>query len=146
MTEPTAPSTSMSASQQTIARQHEELHGLVRGLPKTHDLAALVERLGELRSQLEAHYAVEEGEQGFYEIVVKRAPRHHTKVQRLFDEHRDLLRRVDVIATRTRALLDGPAAEIHRDVVELVKLLEDHEHRENELLGDAMYRDTGFGE
>lgn len=142
----TSPSPSTTDSRQTIARQHDELRELVRALPTTRDLVHLAARLGELRARLEDHYAVEEGPDGLYEIVVTRAPRHHTRVQRLFDEHRDLLRRVDAIVTKTRAILDGPAADVHRDVAELVRVLDAHEVRETAMLGDAMYCDnTGCG-
>lgn len=130
----------------TIARQHEQLKVLVTSLPATKDLALLVARLRELRDGLEAHFEIEEGPDGFHDIVLDRAPRHHTRVQRLFEEHRDFLRRIDAISTKAYACLAGPAAEIFREVDSFTQALGKHEERENEMLGDAMYSDTGFGE
>jgi iron-sulfur cluster repair protein YtfE (RIC family) len=130
----------------TIASQHEQLKLLVTNLPETKDLAVLLGRLKELRRGLETHFELEEGMEGFHDIVLERAPRHHTRVQRLFDEHREFLRQVDAITSKIHVCLAGPAAEIFREVEAFTQALHSHEERENEMLWDAMDSDTGFAE
>jgi len=140
----TKPKTALSSN--TISEQHEELKVLVTALPAIRDLPLLVTRLRELRDGLEAHFELEEGPNGFHDIVLEEAPRHHANVQRLFEEHREFLRRLDAIAFKARDCIENHAMEIYREVDAFARALEGHEARENEILGDAIYSDTGFAE
>jgi hypothetical protein len=65
-------------------------------------------------------------------------------VQRLFNEHDEILRRIEGIDAKIRACLDGPVAEILSEVAALRSTLQSHEERETAMLEDAMYHDTGF--
>jgi len=134
-----------SSSKDTISGQHEHLHELVGGIATNRDLSRLVADLQELKDHLEEHFALEEGESGFHEIVLGKAPRYITRVQRLFEEHRNFLKRIDEIEQQARACLEGPVAQIFCQVTALTTALKTHEERETEMLGDAMYTETGFG-
>lgn len=135
-----------SRTKDAIARQHAELHALMDKLHTARDFGQLMGLLRDLRHHLVAHFELEEGSGGLHDIVVEHAPRHFAHVQRLFDEHRELLRRVDEIAAKTRACLDGPASEIFRDLKDVSRALGQHEERENTILNDAIFSDTGYGD
>jgi myo-inositol catabolism protein IolC len=96
-----------------------------------------------LESMLDRHFKLEEAPQGMYEVIRTNAPRHLPHVQQLAAEHRSLLKDLAALAGQTRACLDGPVAEVLRNVAALSGRLRSHEIQETELFADAMYTDLG---
>lgn len=129
-----------------IAAEHRALGATVHRLETTIDLRLLLPLLGELRAQLEAHFASEEGEDGLEEAIGADAPHLLASLQHIFEDHRAFLAQLDALSVKIRACLDGPVAEILGAAGELSRALREHEERETELLSDALYTDFGRGQ
>jgi len=130
-------------SKDQIAHEHGVLKETLGRMEKTYDLKVLVPMLQEFRTRLEVHFTREEAPSGFHEIIGDTAPHLLAYLQRLFDEHRELLVEVDRLSEKARVCLEGPLAEVMRDVAALSQRIQVHEARETSLLGDAMYTDLG---
>ena len=64
-------------------------------------------------------------------------------MQNILGEHAPFLVRLDGLIERTRAVVEGPLAEILRDAAALSESLHDHEARETELFTNAVLTDLG---
>lgn len=135
-----------SATRREIVAEHRQIRDLVSRLETTGELEALLPRLAELRGLLVSHFAREEAPGGLHQVVDGSAPRLAGAVQVLCHEHRELLARVDDLAERARACLDGPVAEVRGAVADLCRGLHAHEAAETELLAGALYEDVGGGD
>ncbi len=131
------------APRDQIAHEHSALKESLGRMEKTSDLRVLVPMLEEFRMRLEIHFTREEAPSGFHEIIGDTAPHLLANLQRLLDEHRELLAQVNRVSEKARACLDGPLAEVMREVTALSQRVQVHEARETSLLGDAMYTDLG---
>lgn len=129
-----------------IAEEHRALGATVRRLETTGDLQLLLPLLGELRAQLEAHFASEEGEGGLEEAIGTDAPHLLSSLQQIFTDHRAFLAHLDDLSAKTRVCLDGPVAEILGGAARLARDLRAHEERETELLSESLYTDFGRGQ
>jgi hypothetical protein len=139
----TGPDSVARGSKDQIAHEHSALKESLGRMEKTCDLKVLVPMLQEFRTRLEVHFTREEAPSGFHEIIGETAPHLLAYLQRLFDEHRDLLVEVDRVSEKARVCLEGPLAEVMREVAALSQRIQVHEARETSLLGDAMYTDLG---
>lgn len=126
-----------------ITREHESLHRAVTALGETTDPRHLLAALEEIRPRLLEHFAAEEGEEGLHKVVADGAPHLLPSVQRVFEEHRELLTILDRLQADTRELVEGPQAEILEGVRSLCNRLEHHEAVETELLTASVYTDLG---
>ena len=145
MTEPGGEGAIPGANAQAL-EDHRKIRELTGRLAQAPSLLELLRRLQELRALMAPHFREEEAPGGFFEIVSTQASRHLGAVRQLEQEHAALLSEIDGVAERARACLMGPVAEILKQAKALVRRIESHESRENELLIDALYVDVGGGD
>lgn len=145
MSQPTPPADPVPGTdtRQQIDDEHRHLNGLLAELTATSELARIERLLGSLRELLVKHFETEEAPQGLHEIVSAQAAHRLPNLQKLFDEHREILDRVDRLREATRACLDGPVRRVLDDVGALARTLHEHEAEEEELFGEAFYTDLG---
>ena len=139
----TSPSPRSRAARLRIDEEHRQLAELLRGLTHTHDLARVAALLDELRTLLTRHFAGEEGADGLHALVKEGASHRLTNLQQLFDEHRQLLARLDEVRADAGAALAGPVRRVHDGIGWLAETLRRHERQEEALLGEAFYTDLG---
>ena len=145
MSEPSSDSTAERV-QEKFVHAHEQIYAAVGQLEHSRDLVELLESLQHFRRLIVAHFDDEETPGGFFDVVRDRSSRHLPAVERLGKDHAAFLDDLDAIAARARACLAGPVAAILKEGVQLAWRLRDHEARENRLLIDAMYTDSGQGD
>lgn len=132
-----------SAARQRIDDEHRRLGELLRSLSQQREPARLAAGLSELRTLLAAHFAGEEGDEGIHAVVAEGASHRLPNLQKLFEEHRELLARAGALEAEAAALAAGPAARLHEGVLALAESLRRHEAVEEELFSEAFYRDIG---
>ncbi len=130
-------------AQGQIAEDHHDLRQAMVGLQQTTALERLIPQLADLRAELKEHFELEEGEDGLAQAIGESAPHHLNRLTKLFDEHIALLGAVDDLIARAQACIDGPVAEVFRDVGVLCTRLEEHEANETQLLTEAVFTDLG---
>jgi len=138
----TAPSPSGARQ---IAEQHHELRQALAVIDATNDLVRLVPLLRTLRSELAAHFADEEREDGLAQAVAPTAPHHLRRLAVLFAEHAQLLASLDDVIQRGDAVVHGVVTQIVADARDLSRRLARHEAAETALLTDAVFADIGGG-
>ncbi len=142
----TEPATdSVASSLDEIAEEHRDLGVALQGLEAAADPAAILPQLEDLRSLLERHFAGEEASDGLPETVGNNAPHLLAALEGIFDEHREFIKDLDVLSAETRACI-ARVAELKSSVVEFVDRMREHEVRETQLIGDAVYTDVGSSE
>lgn len=141
-----SPERSTTWTDESILAQHNHLHELIRQVGNARHLGALLQYLKEVRAALEPHFSLEEAPEGFFDVVASRDARHLATIAALRDEHDRFLREVDLLAERAREVVMGPVAGVLKQVADLARRLAQHESRENEILADTMYRDSGQGD
>jgi len=133
----------MQRAQGQIAEDHHDLRRALGRLRQTSELRLLIPQLTRLRTELQEHFELEEGEEGLAQAIGESAPHHLNRLTKLFDEHVTMLAAVDGIIERAEACLEGPVAEVLRDVIGLCSQLEEHEANETQLLTEAVFTDLG---
>ncbi len=133
---------SVASSLDEIAEEHRALGVALKGLETAGDPAAILPQLEDLRTLLERHFAGEEASDGLPDTVGTNAPHLLAALEGIFDEHREFLKDLDVLAAETRACL-ARGAELRSSVVQFVDRMREHEVRETQLIGDAVYNDVG---
>jgi len=140
---------SVSTRLDQIFEEHRQLHHL---LDRTHAALSsestarilVAARLAELRDQLELHFAHEEVD-GYFKDVVRRAPQAAELVEALNAEHPRLFAAIEQLAK----FVDESADEADwRDsasqrFADLIRQLALHERRENRMVQDAYNNDIG---
>lgn len=133
----------MQRAQGQIAEDHHDLRQALVKLRHTTELALLIPQLTQLRAELKEHFELEEGEEGLAQAIGESAPHHLNRLTKLFDEHVAMLAAVNGIIERAEACLDGPVADVFREVTGLCGQLEEHEANETQLLTEAVFTDLG---
>ena len=128
-----------------IAEQHHELRQALALIDETGDLTRLVPLLRDLRTNLAAHFADEEREDGLAQAVGPTAPHHLRRLEALLAEHAQLLASLDDLIDRGDSVLNGSVKQIVSDARALTRRLARHEAAETALLTDAVYADIGGG-
>jgi hypothetical protein len=126
-----------------IDEEHRQMGELLAVLLSTTDLARVEPLLGDLRGLLVEHFAGEEGPAGMHEIVGEGAAHRLPNVQRLIQEHADILVRLDALTAEVAACAAGPLARALAGVADLVAMLRRHEAEEEEIFSEAFYVDLG---
>lgn len=98
--------------------------------------------LSALRVDLELHFALEEGDAYFGAFVRDRPGLAHG-VAELREEHTAMLERLDGLRAMASAL--GPNPELAEPTARFIQAFRDHEHKEADLLQEAVLRDDGTG-
>jgi hemerythrin len=140
---PAEPAAPRSAAKNQIDDEHRQLNELLSSLTATHDLERIQAMLSELATLLRRHFETEEGPQGLHEVVGEEATHRLTTLQRLIDEHAEILVRVEQLRIEVADCLDGPVRRTVEGVAALADLLHRHEADEEELFGEAFYSDIG---
>jgi hemerythrin len=141
-TTPTRASSADSARNR-IADEHHRLSALLQDLTTTRDVVRFDRILGELQALLEEHFDGEESSSGLHEAIGEDASDCLTEIQRLVDEHAVILELLRRLRADSADLLKGPAARLLHDAQHLANVLKRHEQEEDELFGQAYYRDLG---
>jgi hemerythrin len=136
-------SSSRSDARRQIDDEHRELNRLLQEITQTQDLVRVKAMLAELATLLRAHFETEEGPRGIHEVVGEQASHTLPAVQRLFEEHRTILTRVEQLRIEVADCLDGPVRRTLGGVTGLVDLLHRHEADEEELFAGSFYTDLG---
>jgi hypothetical protein len=98
--------------------------------------------LSALRVDLELHFALEEGDAYFGAFIRDRPGLAHC-VAELREEHTAMLERLDGLRAMASAL--GASPELAEPTARFVAAFRDHEHKEADLLQEAVLRDDGTG-
>jgi hemerythrin-like domain-containing protein len=135
---------SISHSARLAVSEHVNLRQLLAqvlaafGRPRPHSGSGpdvVAARLDTLRGPLRAHFDEEE-RAGLFEQIEESAPDQAPACERLRQEHRSLLRRLDLLRAASPVERRGPAWG--REVRSLVDELARHEARESEILTRAI--------
>jgi hypothetical protein len=140
-TPPQAPKT--PAARQRIDEEHRQLGDLLHALARCHDPERALERLTALASLLREHFAHEEAADGLHALVGEGAAHRLPNLQRLFEEHREVLAAVASIEERLRNLVTGPWTTLRGEIHDLDATLRRHERDEDALFSEAFYIDIG---
>jgi hypothetical protein len=118
-------------------KDHARMDEITLRLRQASDLVSLAAALDELSTELEEHFAQEERPQGIFALLGTRAPAQRVQFESLLDEHADLLERARSLVERARV---GGADEerIGQDTGRLLRLIREHEHRENAAADDVL--------
>jgi hypothetical protein len=141
-----APGKTSGPTLDLIAEEHAMLRRFLGELVDAPDVLTLPAKLDELLKILQAHFEREEAPDGFTKVVEDAAPHQIAKLELIVQEHRTLLAQVEALRWQAQACLDGPVAEILNRVQAFARALREHEHRETDLLTDAIYTDIGGGD
>ena len=99
-------------------------------------------------NDLQKHFDLEE-QGGFFDQLLKSAPNHHLQLEHLKDEHTDMIENLEkaMYILKTNEVYNKKVLEEIQDtVLKTVKILEEHEHAENELLEKIYLQDDGTGD
>jgi len=140
---PAEPVATSSAAKRRIDDEHRQLDELLRALVATRDLGRVRTMLAELATSLRQHFETEEGPQGLHEVVGELASHRLSVLQRLIDEHAEILAGVEQLRIAVGDCLDGPVRRSLAGVAALAEQLRRHEADEEELFGEAFYADIG---
>ena len=132
-----------------IAGEHQELRSLLRSLqrrlagPAWED-TMVVSLLDSLREHLETHFAYEESDDGF-EDLVRKAPWVSDRVDGLVGEHRGLMAAACDLASRVRSVPHTAPnwSELNEAFLQLHDDLIAHEQKEHDLLQEVYTQDIG---
>ncbi len=125
-------------------------HACTRPIALSGNCRHFVNMLIELRDQLALHFALEEA-YGYFEDPVDVSPRLAYEADRLRNEHRRLYTHLSDLVERAETMLEEGdlamlATSIPGQFILFDAALENHEHRENELLLTLLDQDIGTGD
>lgn len=132
-----------------IADEHQEIRSLMSSLqrrlagPPWQD-PMVTSLLDSLREHLETHFAYEESDEGFNDLV-RTAPWVSDRVDALVAEHRSLMAAACDLASRVRSVPHTAPnwAELNEVYGRLHEQLVTHEEKEHDLLQEVYTQDVG---
>lgn len=133
-------------AQKEVAVDHQFLKLALSWLESAREEGAIASMADDLLEYLEHHFEAEERPGGFFDAVLKNAPRHESHVAELRAEHAALRESLQAVRKRIEAPYKEASEEVVADVAAFVKAMRDHERRENALIQDALERDFGAGD
>ena len=136
----------VSAAGDRIQEEHGRVRDVIRVLGEAPDLVELLRRLEDFRAAIMPHFAAEEEPGGFFDVVAGCGNLDLGRIQQLRQDHWAFLAEIDRLGEAARACLRGPVAEVLRQAADLARRVQEHEAREVEVLGDALYNDSGEGD
>ncbi len=116
--------------------QLEEIARRAPGAP-----TILLAPLTATRGHLATHFRLEE-KGGYMDAVRDREPRMQHAASQLGIEHEQLMQSLDGLVTRA-SRAEGPDESLREDVLQWLDRVQNHEHRENELIQEAFNTDLG---
>lgn len=132
-----------STAHRRIEDEHRRLNELLRSLTHGHDPNRLLSLVDELKALLVEHFDHEEEPEGLHQIVGEGAAHRLPNLQRLFEEHRQILATVEALERRLGELVDGPWREVREAIASIAETLRRHESAEEDLFSEAFYLDIG---
>jgi hemerythrin len=131
-----------------ILAEHQEIMELTSRMENTTDQAELLDSLQRLRPLFERHFAREEGLEGLHGDIQEHAPQEAAAIDQLKDDHRQLLADVSALEAQVKACQEGPIKEkeIRTSCNRFLRMLKEHEARENDVFLDAIWTDLGQGD
>jgi isocitrate lyase len=120
----------VSQIQAALDEDHGRLQAVIGRLESAHDGTALAVALDELVRTLTEHFAHEEHAKGFYGLLGARSPEHRAELDRMIQEHREILAALKGVSEAMKA---GAASDVARRTGEIAARLMDHESREMRL-------------
>jgi hypothetical protein len=120
--------------QLAIDEDHRRLDELTRRLERSPDATSLGAALEDLSRTLREHFAHEEHAKGLYGLLGSREPALRGELERLVEEHQDILQIVSGLVERTRAPEAVAAGELAALAGALAARLAEHESRELRLV------------
>ncbi len=136
---------SESSARRRIDDEHRRLNELLRSLTHSHDPVRLQTLLAQLRELLVEHFEHEEAPEGLHELVTEGASHRMPNLQLLFEEHRQILAKVDELGAGVGDIVDGAWREVREGVSALAETLRRHEQDEESLFSEAFYSELGCG-
>lgn len=126
-----------------VEEEHESLKEMFGHIEDARDLPALRPLLEDLEDLLVRHFALEEGQGGLFESIVMAKPRFLSRVEEIKAEHRVLLADLQILLGRVRS--KSPPEATLRDARHFALRMQDHEHRETELIAEVAFTELGGG-
>lgn len=125
-------------------------HACSRPIALSGNCRHLVNLLLELRDQLALHFALEEA-YGYFDDPVDVSPRTAYEAEKLRAEHRRLYSHLSDLVERAETMLEEGqqtmlATSIPGQFILFDEALQNHEHRENELLMSMLEEEIGTGD
>lgn len=134
-----------------LAAEHRQLQHALQDIDKwlrdhwrATDTTVVRQRLGELKGQLERHFAEEEND-GCLEEARCRVPALSPQVSELQQEHPQLLKIVDEVIRRLDVGVPGANQEVGQAFARFMQRMEGHEAAERSVLKKAFGTDDGYG-
>ncbi len=127
-----------------IKRQHDALRSnLVRlkgalGDPAGRRSTDLVSEVHSLSNKLKSHFRFEE-EGGYLQAVIEKRPGWSRRVDRLHDQHREILTELDDLAHKSES-------EVAEDLGRIIAMVEKHDTDESSLVQQVVTEDIGSGD
>lgn len=128
-----------------LDHQYEAIRDFLGDVPGRPEV--IRQRFAQLAALLECHFAREE-EDGYFDEIIELAPRLASQVAMLQAEHDDLLCRLQRFDERIAATIDLAAdyEMFRRDFGEFLDACVEHEARETTLVQEAYLVDIGVGD
>ncbi len=136
----------MSKSENLVLVPDAQGHiDLVRKLAREAGLPQTIECIEKLRPVMTAHFETEERPNGFLDNVGAAAPRLQRRVERVREEHQELLRDLDHIQHQV-AIIEAAQADLAARKKNFLQSLLLHERSEADLQFEAYYVELGGGD
>ena len=143
----TRPDEPVRDDREAVLAEHKELRAITHEMKEAGSRDALLAHLEGLHSRAMQHFAREEAPGGFYDSVLKQAPRHAAALEALRAQHTAFLDDAEHLIGRLRTHAPkAPLDELVADANALAERFQDHESQENEMLLEVMNTDLGAGD
>jgi hypothetical protein len=132
-----------------IEEEHHSLREQLDAVAAATTCTALLQSLLPLSEMLQAHFALEEQSDGFYDDLEAHSPSMASELSALRDEHRVMLDEWALLSRQLKERMDAErrveaiGEDMKKSVERSLDRLRRHEHRESVMIGDAYYTDEG---
>ena len=134
-----------------IEDSHRRIRNDLRVLEKRDDLGQIGEAVDDLPGLLKEHFREEEKPGGLFEEIQSLRPRLRSRLDRLRQEHREIMRALQGLQRRLREVDEmtrrGELQRLHDDIrlskAAFLKLIHQHERVESGLVADTYYMEDG---
>ena len=130
-----------------IEEDHSSVRDHIEEIAAARTCAALVAALDGLPAELEAHFAREESDEGYFADIGQRRPAVSPQLQAFRDEHRAMLEQLEGVCGQLADRGEGADEEIpppiHDAVTQWLEKLRGHELEESRIIADVYYSDEG---
>jgi malate synthase A len=118
--------------QRAQGEDHGQLEELLARLNEAMEVSSMTAALQELNALLTDHFAHEEQAKGLFGLIEAKVPQHQAQIERLVEEHREILQLLQTLMERSR--LPAEPSDLVRLAGDLTAQLRGHEEREMKLV------------